>query len=371
MATTQTSSSTTSSSPSPRRRHAVIACALVVAAALLGLFFLNRLLMPKYMSGIYEGALVAEYYTSEKNHELLVIGDCEVYENISPVTLWEDYGITSYIRGSPQQLIWQSYYLLEDALRYEKPKAVIFSVLAMKYGEPQNEAYNRLTIDGMRLSPSKIAAANASMTEGESLISYLLPIFRYHDRWNALTSGDLRYMFSARGVSFNGFMMRSDVKPLETLPTAPKLADYNFGENSWKYLDKMRELCEDNGVELVLLKAPTLYPHWYAEWDTQITDYAETHGLLYINALETLDTIGIDFSSDTYDAGLHLNLSGAEKLSKYLGNELQARCGLSDLRQDESTAAVWDKMVAEYNALKSVQLKEIETTGKVTTLTRE
>ena len=66
-----------------------------------------------------------------------------MYENLSPIKMWEDYGITSYIRGSAQQLIWQSYAMLEDALRYEKPKVVVFNVLAMKYDQPQKETYNR------------------------------------------------------------------------------------------------------------------------------------------------------------------------------------------------------------------------------------
>ena len=93
--------------------------------------------MPKYVTGVVEGALIAEYYPEEKNHDVIFIGDCEVYENFSPQILWEEYGINSFIRGSAQQLIWQSYYLLEDTLRYETPKVVVFNVLSMKYNEPQ------------------------------------------------------------------------------------------------------------------------------------------------------------------------------------------------------------------------------------------
>ena len=96
--------------------------------------------MPKYMSSIREGNLVEEYYASNKDHDVIFVGDCEVFSNVSPVTLWENYGITSYIRGSAQQLVWQSYYLLEEMLEYEKPKVVVFNVLALKYNEPQKEA---------------------------------------------------------------------------------------------------------------------------------------------------------------------------------------------------------------------------------------
>ncbi len=73
------------------------------------------------------------------------------------------------ISAAAQQLIWQSYYLLEETLRYETPKAVVFNVLSMKYNEPQNEAYNRMTLDGMKWSDSKAASIRASMTEKKVL----------------------------------------------------------------------------------------------------------------------------------------------------------------------------------------------------------
>ena len=70
------------------------------------LWLLQRLLVPKYVSGIVEGAFVAEYYEEEnKDYDVIFVGDCEVYENFSPITLWNEYGINSYIRGSAEQYI--------------------------------------------------------------------------------------------------------------------------------------------------------------------------------------------------------------------------------------------------------------------------
>ena len=41
--------------------------------------------------------------------------------------------------------------------------------------------------------------------------------------------------------------------------------------------------------------------------------YAAKNDLLYINLLDYLDEMGLDFNTDTYDAGLHLNLARAEE----------------------------------------------------------
>ena len=345
-----------------KKRHVLLAAVLVIALA--ALFLLQALLMPKYMDNTKEGALIGEYYANAGDNDVIFIGDCEVYENFSPITLWEEYGITSYIRGSAQQLIWQSYYLMEETFRYETPKVMVFNVLSMKYDTPQStgsqsqrEAYNRMTLDGMRWSSSKWNSIMASMTEEErdweGQYSYIFPLLRYHDRWSQLTKDDFTYWLRRDTVSDNGYLMQTGVKPLEDEHVERPLVDYSFGENSWYYLDKMVELCEKNGTQLVLIKAPALSPVWWNEWDQQIAQYAEEKGLLYINMLEHQQEIGIDWSTDTYDTGLHLNVYGAEKAASWFGRILSEECGVPDRRSEEAVSALWAQKAAAYHERKA------------------
>ena len=332
---------------------------IAILSGVLLLAFFQNLLMPKYISSIHEGNLIAEYYDEEKQHDVIFLGDCEVFSNISPVRLWEDYGITSYIRGSAQQLLWQSYYLLEETLTYEKPKVVVFNVLAMKYNEPQKEAYNRLTMDGMRLSAIKLKAVKASMTEGEDLITYLFPLLRYHSRWKELSVEDVKYLFHRDTISHNGYLMRMDVKPITVIPKGRKLADYSFGSKAYDYLDRMTKLCKDNQIELILIKSPSVYPYWYDEWDSQMEDYAQKHQVTYINFLKEADAMGIDYSNDTFDGGLHLNLSGAEKFTDYLGIILKQEFQVPDRRQNQKLSQVWAKKTVQYETAKVEQENEL------------
>ena len=322
---------------------------------LITLFLLQRLLVPKYVDGVVEGAFVAEYYREEKDHDVLFVGDCEVYENFSPAVLWQEYGINSYIRGSAEQYIWQSYYLLEDALRYETPRVVIFNIQSLQFGQSQREAYNRMSLEGMEWSPVKVKAILASMRAEEEFLDYVFPILRYHSRWSELTAADVEYMFKTRPVSHNGYYMRVDVRPAENVPTGRPLADYSFSENSWKYLDMMTRLCEEKGIRLILIKAPSLYPYWYDQWEAQVEDYAREHGLTYINFLELQEQTGIDYTTDTYDGGLHMNLSGAEKLSHWMGEYLIREAGLSDRRGEAELSARWTEKLASYEAEKQAQ----------------
>lgn len=340
------------------RSRKVLTVCLIAALVLVSLNLLQRLLVPKYMTDVVEGAMIAEYYEEEHNHDVVFIGDCEVYENFTPALLWEEYGINSYIRGSAQQLIWQSYYLLEETLKYETPEVVIFNVLAMKYNVPQNEAYNRMTLDGMKWSVSKVNSIKASMMEDEQFLDYVFPILRYHTRITELTGEDFKYLFHREKVTFNGYYMRVDVKAAENVPKGRPMADYTFGDTAYEYLDKITALCKEKGVQLILIKAPSLYPYWYDEWEVQMETYAEENNLVYINFLELTEECGLDFTTDTYDGGLHLNLSGAEKITKWLGEYLSSEIGLSSRRGETELELVWEQKLVEYYAEIDRQTKE-------------
>ena len=147
------------------RVKGIRALCLVLALILLAAIpvALTPVLMPKYLTASPEGSLTEEYYAAvaETNHDVVFIGDCEIYESFVPAVLWEEYGISSYLRGNAQQLVWHSYYMLEDTLRYETPEVVVFNVLALMYGDPQKEAYNRMALDGMEWSAVKAEAIRA------------------------------------------------------------------------------------------------------------------------------------------------------------------------------------------------------------------
>ena len=343
-----------------------------VLALVLVLGMAQRVLMPKYVSEAQDGRLIAEYYDSAKNHDVVFVGDCEVYESFSPVKLWEQYGISSYVRGSPQQLIWHSYYLMEETLRYETPKAFVFNVLSMKYGKPQSEAYNRLALDGMKWSESKVGSVQASMTEEENFLSYMFPLLRFHSRWSELKAEDFQYAFQkVPQLSINGYLMRIDVDGIDSLLPGQEGRDAPIADVCWEYLDKMRQLCDENGVELILMKAPTGNPqwHWYDSWDAAVKEYAQKHNLRYYNFLENVEEIGLNYNEDTYDRGGHLNLSGAEKLSVYFGRILRDELGITGHKGDSAYEAIWADLTEKHNRIKSTQERMLKENGKLTGFT--
>ena len=127
--------------------------------------FINVLVQPKYKEELIEGSLISDYYKSNFNHDVILLGDCEVYANFSPMEMYKQDGIKAYVRGSSQQMLWQSYYILKETLNYETPKLVVFSVGALRNDRSKNnEAYNRLAIDYMKWSKEKVGIIESSKT---------------------------------------------------------------------------------------------------------------------------------------------------------------------------------------------------------------
>lgn len=203
------------------------------------------------------------------------------------------------------------------------------------------------------------------------MIEYVFPILRFHSRIQELEEDDFTYYWKRNQVSHNGYYMRADIRAAEDFPAARRRADYSFDERAVEYLDRMRILCEEKGICLILMKAPSLYPVWYDQWDAQVREYAEKYGLLYVNCYADRDEIGIDYSHDTYDKGLHMNVYGAEKMSRYWGGILKEIPGVEDRRKEPEISVVWEEKLWYYNFMKEQQEEEFSRLGYLSQFSEE
>ena len=63
--------------------------------------------------------------------DVLVVGDSESYTTVSPMQIWKDHGITSYVCGEPGQKIQESYYMMKTAFKNQSPKVVLLETNVM------------------------------------------------------------------------------------------------------------------------------------------------------------------------------------------------------------------------------------------------
>ena len=274
----------------------------------------------------------------EETIDILVLGDSLSYSSVSPMSLWNRHGYTSFVCGQPGQDMIESEELLRIALRTQTPEVVILETNALF----QDRLNGRSLNDTM-----------------ETAFNYYIPLFRGHDVWKSLV---MKKEYEEIGFAkYKGFAFRSDIKPYkdgEYMKKTDKTAE--LPDKNMEHLQNIMDMCRDCGAELILLGTPSPSNYNYSVHNA-IAEYADKQKLTYIDMNLLNDEIKIDWNTDTLDKGDHLNLSGAEKVTEYLGRYLSDNYSLTDHRGDAAFDQ-WTKVAAEYDEKASIKLKEMRGT---------
>lgn len=275
----------------------------------------------------------------EDSIDVIVVGDSLSYSSISPMQLWKKCGITSYVCGQSGQEIQETYHMLETAFATQSPRLIILETNALFRGQPG------------------IAGWKESI---EEFGNHYIPILRGHDVWK---SWIVNKQYPEE--NYKGFAFRCEVQPY-------KKGNYMFETEQKEempdvvlsYMKSILDLCRKNGAELLLLGTPSPRNYTYQRHNS-ISLYAKEHALDFLDLNLKLEEVEIDWKTDSLDNGDHLNLSGAEKVTDYLGEYLKANYELSDHRNEESYGS-WEKESEGYEEKAAEYLKVIRKDDKET-----
>ena len=341
------------------KRKMILKLVSFCAVFLLLFVAVSGVIKPKWLArdSMWEPATLIEegfYAEPENSLDVICIGSSHVFLDISPMAMWKAEGITAYDLTSSIQRMWVSYYYLKEALKYQTPKVVVLDALAVHMDEYNDEDRNRKAHDYMKLSPEKIESVKNSIDpEGEeSLTSYLFPVMRYHDRWKELSESDFTFFSKEKNYFAKGYDLNFQSVPY----TGP--ADYmqpseevvSFGEKSGQFLQKIVDLCKEKNIALQLVKTP--YAYWNTAQSNGVKAFADKNSVDFLDLNLHLSEMGVDWAVDSSDGGGHMNIAGAEKVSRFLGKYLKDRYALPDRRGD-SAYRQWSLEEQVYDAEKA------------------
>lgn len=311
---------------------------------------INLLFSPKYIEENREGRITPEFYREQTNDDVIFVGSSTVNSAINPVLLWDDYGITSYDRSGASQTSWISYYMIKDAIEVSDPKMVVVDMSFFRYGDDYcEEPENRKALDGMRLSHTKFQCLRTCMNEDEKYVDYVFPIGRYHTRWNDLKAEDWKYLYHKPTITFSGFIPEYEIEPAEGIPMDRSELDVRMSQRNLLFLENIIGICQSNGIQVLLIKIPSFEPKWGDSFERDVLSVADVHAVEYIDFDRFTDEIGIDYMTDTNDAGGHLNDAGAEKFTRYLGKVMTKSYELTDHRGDPAFDKAWKEKSERYH----------------------
>ena len=322
----------------------------VILFLLIGLLLfqaITTILLPEWIGPEGVSQLLRGFYEEPKNSiDVMYLGNSNIYRSIAPLVIFNDTGIVSYAYSTPGQKLCLSYYLMKECFEYQKPKVILLDMDEAFDEEKQKPTAEntRKVLDNMRMGKNKIEALNDPIFELSAYdkLTYIFPIMRYHSRWNQITGYDFRRLVADYKCPFKGYLITREKKARNDKKRYMERnnnIDY-VGEKAKQYIEKMIELCKQNGTELVLIEVPSA-ANWSYDKSKGLEQLANEYGLKFLD-MNLHDEIGIDWDNDTEDGGTHLNVYGAEKVSKFLGEYLKNNFELTDPRQEDLYAS-WYK----------------------------
>ena len=250
--------------------------------------------------------VIAALANKPDDMDVIVAGDSEAMVMVSTNILMDEAGISSFNCNQLGARVSETYFCMNKLLKKQHPQVET----------------NIITQD-TTFNTEVHLTYNAMMQEA-------FPYIKYHSNWRR------RYGFEdLPGYSeYRGFEEIYVVDPYYGDEYMFETEDrYNVNPIAMYYLDKIRELCDDKGITLILVTSPSVVNMNYSKHNT-LQDYADKYNLKYIDFNLMTEELGLDWTNDTGDAGDHINAYGTEKTTRYLMEYLNENFDLPDHRED-------------------------------------
>ena len=279
-----------------------------------------------------------DYVRHPRNYDVFFLGNSHMLNGVYPMELWAESGIASYNMAYSAALMGGLYWVLRCTPAYTIPKVIVLDTFLINNEDPVSLPYFQEAMACLPFSLNKVRAAYDLCPPGEysaeDRAALIWSFTQFHSRWPELTAAD----FSAKSASpFGTYPLVNVANPAKVISTADafKLDDHY---PNVLYLRRIAELCREKNIRLVLTTLPFPANRDEAMAANGVAVLAQELGVEYLNMLD-LDLV--DFQTDLFDSSSHLNVSGALKATRFLGEYLREECGLPDHRGDPVYAA-WD-----------------------------
>lgn len=256
----------------------------------------TMILKPKRLEMPYDNTRKERgfYVEPENSLDVIFVGSSQLFSTIMPKVLEDEQDISSYVFAGNEQTFSISYYYIMEALKYQNPKAIVLEVTFCNWGERPREAVTRINFDDMRWGKAKISGIMNNV-EPKNWEYFFFELSKYHSRWDSLTKEDFdlkgSYFEKNETKGWSAYGKSNDPDKMYGKTIAPEILNCweykDLDGNAFKWLDKIIDLCEKEGVPLILLKTPNNgkiiepIPEYVSD---EVFEYID--GMAYYNTLE-------------------------------------------------------------------------------------
>ncbi|PHV70331.1 hypothetical protein CS063_10590 [Sporanaerobium hydrogeniformans] len=303
------------------------------------IFIVFTLMLGQLFGGTKNDTLDGFYYEKENTMDVLFFGSSHAYCGMNPHILWQEAGIPSYNLGQPEQQIWTTYYYMKEAFKHQRPKVVFLDVLTVNYDEPYRPLDNsNINLDDLKLNFTKLENIKASVRASERPY-FVFKLLKNKGNWKHLKKENFTTHFIHLKHPNKGyreeFGIYENKKP--ELPTTQEIGI--LPEKVEHYLNKIITLCEEEGIQLVLMKTPIYVSEEAQLRYNRVKELAKNRDVPFLDFNEKYEELGLNFKEDYLDELKHLNFRGAEKLTRYLAGYLKENFNLPNHKEEQAYAS--------------------------------
>ena len=292
---------------------------------------LQGIMVHKSLSGTWDMTnKVAGFYNEEEDQfEVMFFGPSHAYAAFSPLVIWEETGIKSYVFSTQQQPLWATYTYIKEALKTQSPALIVLEC-RMALGDKEyymeegdDKAVTYPYMDDLPLSWNKVELAVQSAPEPEERFGLLFNFMMYHSRWNDLHREDFIFRRDEARDPYKGFVMLEPQEPLQPRPASETVTQaVPLLEKNQYWLEEIIKLCQEEGIELWLIKSPSNLELEEKALLNTVEETARRYNVPFHDFNVDYADIGLD-ESMFFDAH-HLDALGAGKFSRYFAHILQS-----------------------------------------------
>lgn len=302
------------------------------------------------------------FYKEKKNIDVFFVGSSRIYYTISPMEIWDKYGIISYDRGSSGQFYKHSYLFMEEIFKLHKPKLIVFDIgtFTTQYRTnlinfilstlPNNFTKIKFYYDFYGLSPEFYTNINI----------YSL----FHTRWKELNMFDFtdENFWKGRysGSYVNGY--RWDKLHLINQQKKNIYSTYDtikFNNDVLIYAKKMVKLAKDNNAQILFINMPHSIGKISYSHSRTFAEVAKENNFNFIDYNIMYNELNLDFNKDFRDYS-HINLYGSRKVMDHLIPYIIEHYNIPN-RKNDPLYASWNEDYIKYaRAINREEIRELK-----------
>lgn len=294
-----------------------------------------------------------DFYEAD-NVDGVFLGPSHVYAGLNMVELSELTGKDYYTVSTSSQETIASYYILEEVLEQRDIEEVYYEVSPSRIAPQSAERTTKLYIVTDYLKNTLRKWINMYEIYGmDGIVNGALLVRRNFDilskepiDWDAIYKKDQMYWNYETSIERygNDYIGRGTWIRDGSIADAPKLhkkaqevETYEYidssriGEEEWKYVEKMVDLCRENDVKLTFLVMP--YSDYWLEGYTDYTEfmsymeaYAQENGVAWMDMnLVSREKLALDESA--FNDTDHLNRKGNAIATRFLAEYINGKAG--------------------------------------------